>query len=142
MLPQELPFAHCMVFSPDSSRLPIAGHDRRIYATLVHIEIEWSLCYSGYQEFPGEVICLSVSPSSISSSVFVYSPRAMSLLDFGMPVDEDDGRKNFEICAFRDPVLFVEHISTNFLLVIDNPWMQVVKNLDTQLPVQSHIFGS
>ncbi|CAA3000162.1 U3 small nucleolar RNA-associated 4 homolog [Olea europaea subsp. europaea] len=31
MLPQEIPFAHCMVFSPDSSRLLIAGHNRMIY---------------------------------------------------------------------------------------------------------------
>lgn len=30
-LPQRLPFAHSMIFSFDSSRLMIAGHDRRIY---------------------------------------------------------------------------------------------------------------
>ncbi|KDP36549.1 hypothetical protein JCGZ_08316 [Jatropha curcas] len=30
-LPQNLPYAHSMVFSSDSSRLMIAGHDRRIY---------------------------------------------------------------------------------------------------------------
>lgn len=30
-LPGKLPFAHCMVFSNDSSRLIIAGHDRKIY---------------------------------------------------------------------------------------------------------------
>ncbi|PIN03232.1 WD40 repeat protein [Handroanthus impetiginosus] len=41
-LPQGLPFAHCVVFSSDSSRLLLAGHDRRIYvvdvgnAELVH----------------------------------------------------------------------------------------------------------
>lgn len=33
-LPQGLPFAHCMVFSSDSSRLLVAGHDRRIYVSI------------------------------------------------------------------------------------------------------------
>lgn len=51
------------------------------------------------------------------------------------------GRKNFEFCAFRDPVLFVGHLSRNSLLVIDKPWMQVVKTLDTE-PVHRHIFGT
>ncbi|GFP84089.1 cirhin [Phtheirospermum japonicum] len=41
-LSRELPFAHCMVFSSDSSRLLLSGHDRKIYvvdvgsAELVH----------------------------------------------------------------------------------------------------------
>lgn len=35
-LPQKLPYAHAMVFSFDSSRLMIAGHDRRIYVSLSH----------------------------------------------------------------------------------------------------------
>ncbi|KAL2489145.1 Transducin family protein/WD-40 repeat family protein [Forsythia ovata] len=276
----ELPYAHCMAFSSDSSRLLIAGHDRRIYVVdvesgeLVHaftpcrrdqdeelppseppitkmftsidgqwlaaincfgdvyifnletlrqhwfisrldgasvtaggftprnsniliistssnhvyafdVEAkqlgEWSMRHTfslprRYQEFPGEVIGLSFPPSSSSSSVIVYSPRAMCLIDFGMPVDREDdtelangedltlrmlqsngklkrklkdheletrqsGRKNFEFCAFRDPVLFVEHLSRNSLLVIDKPWMQVVKTLDTP-PVHRHIFGT
>ena len=34
-LPSNLPFAHSMVFSFDSSRLIIAGHDRRIYVSLL-----------------------------------------------------------------------------------------------------------
>lgn len=32
-LPQKLPYAHSMVFSTDSSRLMIAGHDRKIYVS-------------------------------------------------------------------------------------------------------------
>lgn len=32
-LPVGLPFAHCMIFSSDSSRLMIAGQDRRIYVS-------------------------------------------------------------------------------------------------------------
>ncbi|PSR99921.1 U3 small nucleolar RNA-associated protein [Actinidia chinensis var. chinensis] len=282
-LPSNLPFAHSMVFSFDSSRLIIAGHDRRIYvvdvgsAELVHtftprrsehdeelppseppitklfissdgqwlaaincfgdiyvfnLEIqrqhwfisrldgasvtaggftprcsnvliistssnqvyafdveakqlgEWSMRHTfvlprRYQDFPGEVIGLSFPPSSNSSSVIIYSSRAMCLIDFGLPVDRDDdselvnghdpllkkpqnlpingrlkrklkgqeletkhnGRKNFEFCGFRDPVLFVGHLSKNSVLIIDKPWMQVVKSFDTA-PVHRHIFGT
>ncbi|KZV54527.1 transducin-related family protein [Dorcoceras hygrometricum] len=277
-LPQEVPFAHCMIFSSDSSRLLLAGQDRRIYvvdvgnAKTIHVftpcskddaeELppceppitkmftsidgqwlaainclgdlyifnletlrqhwflsrldgasvtaggftpqnsniliistssnqvyaldveakqlgEWSIRHTfslprRYQEFPGEVIGLSFPPSS-SSSVIVYSPRAMCLIDFGLPVDRDNdvefahdqgltrklhtngnlkhkrkvhevetkhgGRKNFEFCVFRDPVLFVEHLSKNSLLLIDKPWTQVVKAFDAK-PVHRHIFGT
>lgn len=51
------------------------------------------------------------------------------------------GRRNFEFFAFRDPVLFVEHLSKNSLLVIDKPWIQVVETFDAQ-PVHRHIFGT
>lgn len=51
------------------------------------------------------------------------------------------GRKNFEFCAFRDPVLFVGHILKNSVLIIDKPWMQVVKTFDTE-PVHRHIYGT
>lgn len=44
-LPLDLPFAHSMVFSADSSRLMIAGCDKRVYATLVYIKIGWSFSY-------------------------------------------------------------------------------------------------
>ncbi|XP_041018123.1 WD repeat-containing protein PCN-like [Juglans microcarpa x Juglans regia] len=282
-LPQRLPFAHSMVFSFDSSRLMIAGHDRRIYVVdvgssqLVHtftpcrelhdeqlppreppitrmftssdgqwlaavncfgdvyifnletlrqhwfisrldggsvtaggfpprnnnvliittssnqvyafdVEArqlgEWSMQHTfvlpkRYQEFPGEVIGLSFLPSSSSSSVIVYSARAMCLIDFGKPVDCRDekelvngqdtalrnlhstpikgrlkrilrdgqtetrlgGRKNFEFFSFRNPVLFIGHLSKNSLLIIDKPWMEVVKTFDTS-PVHRHIFGT
>lgn len=51
------------------------------------------------------------------------------------------GRKNFEFCAFRDPVLFVGHLSRTSTLIIDKPWIQVVKTLDAQ-PVHRHIYGT
>ncbi|KAK4481557.1 hypothetical protein RD792_012459 [Penstemon davidsonii] len=278
-LPPELPFAHAMIYSSDSSRLLLAGHDRRIYlvdvgsAELIHaftpcrkddgeelppseppitkmftstdgqwlaaincfgdvyifnletlrqhwfisrldgasvtaggftprnsniliistssnqvyaLDVEakklgeWSMQHTfsmprRYQEFPGEVIGLSFPPSSNSSSVIVYSPRAMCLIDFGMPVDKDNdtdlenghglmgklqsngvlkrklraheletkqnGKTNFEFCPFRNPVLFVEHLSKNSLLVIDKPWIKVVNSFDAQ-PVHRHIFGT
>ncbi|XP_059287416.1 WD repeat-containing protein PCN-like [Lycium ferocissimum] len=283
-LPLGLPFAHSMVFSADSSRMMIAGCDRRIYVVdavsleLVHVftprrkehyeelppkeppitrmftsaDGQWLAavnCYGDvyifnleiqrqhwfisrlngssvtaggftprnsnvlivstssnqvyafdveakqlgewsnrntfslprrFQEFPGEVIGLSFAPSTNSSSVIVYSSRAMCLIDFGLPVGDDDdidlansqdlalkklhnssaangtlkrklkgndldskqnGRKNFEFCAFRDPVLFVGHLSRTSTLIIDKPWIQVVKTLDAP-PVHRRIFGT
>ncbi|KAF3621835.1 putative cirhin-like isoform 2 [Capsicum annuum] len=283
-LPSGLPFAHSMIFSADSSRMMIAGCDRRIYVVdavsleLVHVftpfrkehceelppneppitrmvtsadgqwlaavncfgdvyifnlEIqrqhwfisrlngssvtaggftprnsnvlivstssnqvyafdveakqlgEWSNRYTfslprRFQEFPGEVIGLSFAPSTSSSSVIVYSSRAMCLIDFELPIGDDHdtdvangqdlalkklhnsspakgtlkrklkgndldlkqiGRKNFEFCAFRDPVLFVGHLSRTSTLIIDKPWIQVVKTLDAQ-PVHRHIYGT
>ncbi|KFK32171.1 hypothetical protein AALP_AA6G206900 [Arabis alpina] len=50
-------------------------------------------------------------------------------------------RKNFEILPSKHPVLFVGHLSTNSIIVIEKPWMDVVKSLDTQ-PVDRHIFGT
>ncbi|KAI3409043.1 WD_REPEATS_REGION domain-containing protein [Psidium guajava] len=132
-----------------------------------------------FQEFPGEVIGLSFPPSSCSSSVIIYSARAMCIIDFGLPVDREDdmeltngrdltlrklhytpvngklkrslkayeldtkqnSRKNFEFFAFRDPLLFVGHLSKNSILVIDKPWMEVVKTLEAA-PVHRHIFGT
>ena len=32
-LPHKLPYSHCMIFSVDSSRLMVAGHDRKIYVS-------------------------------------------------------------------------------------------------------------
>jgi U3 small nucleolar RNA-associated protein 4 len=50
-------------------------------------------------------------------------------------------RKNFEILPSNHPVLFVGHLSKNSILVIEKPWMDVVKSLDNQ-PVDRHIFGT
>ncbi|XP_028752000.1 WD repeat-containing protein PCN-like [Neltuma alba] len=244
-LPRRLPFAHSMVFTHDSSRLIVAGHDRRIYVAdvgssgLVHVfspsramqdeELplteppitrmftssdgqwlasvncfgdiyvfnletlrqhwfisrldgasvtaggfppknnnvfivttssnqmyaldveakqlgEWSMRHSivlprRFQEFPGEVIGLSFPPSS-NSSVVVYSARARCLINFGLPVEQgDDGRRDFEFVSFKDPVLFLAHFPGSSLLLIDKPWLEVVKSLEAQ-PVHRHIFGT
>lgn len=50
-------------------------------------------------------------------------------------------RKNFEFLAFRDPVLFIGHLSENSILIIDKPWMDVVKTFDAP-PVHRHIYGT
>lgn len=50
-------------------------------------------------------------------------------------------RKNFEILPSKHPVLFVGHLSKNSIMVIEKPWIEVVKSLETQ-PVDRHIFGT
>ncbi|MQM05672.1 hypothetical protein Taro_038481 [Colocasia esculenta] len=55
---------------------------------------EWSRHHSyalprRFQDFPGEIVGLSFPPSSRSTSVIIYSSRAMCLIDFGMPVGFD-----------------------------------------------------
>ncbi|KAI7999280.1 WD repeat-containing protein PCN [Camellia lanceoleosa] len=52
-----------------------------------------------------------------------------------------NGRKNFEFCAFRDPVLFVGHLSKKSVLIVDKPWTEVVKTFDAP-PVHRHIYGT
>ncbi|KAK8556583.1 hypothetical protein V6N13_064604 [Hibiscus sabdariffa] len=131
-----------------------------------------------YQEFPGEVFGLSFSPPSKSTSVVVYSARAMCSIDLGMAVDEDDesvlvheallklqgslaktkwkhllrescqkeskqtgGKNNIDIIGFRDPVLFIGHLARNSILMLDKPWMEVVKSYDTA-PVERHVYGT
>ncbi|KAK6939734.1 hypothetical protein RJ641_029265 [Dillenia turbinata] len=174
-------------FPPEnSSVLVVTTSSNQVYAFEVEAKQlgEWSarntfLLPRRFQEFPGEVIGLSF-PTSSSTLVIIYSSRAMCFIDFGLPVDQDDdidlvngsnpaleklqkspivngrlkrkmkdfdleskliARKNFEFCAFRDPVLYVGHLSRNSILVIDKPWMEVVKTFDAQ-PVHRHIFGS
>ncbi|XP_022941038.1 U3 small nucleolar RNA-associated protein 4-like isoform X1 [Cucurbita moschata] len=278
-LPNMLPFAHSMVFSFDSSRLIIAGYDKRIYVVdtgslkVIHsftpfrelqddalppaeppitkiftssdgqwlaavncfgdiyvfnMEImrqhwfisrldgasitaggfpqwnnnvlvvttssnqvyafdveakqlgDWSMRHTQalpkrFQEFPGEVIGLSFPPSATSLPVIVYSSRAMCLIDFKMSVDQDDeyvmisgqdsmvkslrgtpvnaklkrklrdcqtdGRKNFEIFPFRDPVLLIGHLSKTSVLIIEKPWLEVANTFDAP-PVHRHIYGT
>ncbi|KAI9201195.1 hypothetical protein LWI28_019972 [Acer negundo] len=174
-------------FPPHNSNvLIVTTSSNQVYAFDVEARQlgEWSMRHTfvlptRYQEFPGEVIGLSFLPSPSSSSVIIYSARAMCLIDFGMPVDRDDesdlvngqgstfrkltsspmngklkrkridcqteaaklnSRKNFEFFAFRDPVLFIGHLSKNSVLIMDKPWIDVVKTLGA--PVHRHIFGT
>ncbi|KAK6160594.1 hypothetical protein DH2020_003975 [Rehmannia glutinosa] len=157
-------------FAPRNNILIVSTSSNQVYALDVETKQlrDWSMQHrfslpDGYQELPGEVIGLSFHPSSDSSSVIVYSPRAMCLIDLAIPADKDKdtdyatdwgklhsnevvkckleayevkskrgGIQNSEFCAFRDPVLFVEHLSNNSLLVMDKPWTQVVKTFDAQ----------
>ncbi|MBA0738424.1 hypothetical protein Gogos_011778, partial [Gossypium gossypioides] len=50
-------------------------------------------------------------------------------------------KNNFDLVVFRDPVLFIGHLSKHSILIIDKPWMEVVKSFDSA-PLQRHIFGT
>ena len=88
----------------------------------------------------------------------------MCLIYFGLPVEQDDGdilsaqdsmarilqsfskkrprpRRNFDILEFKDPVLFIAHLSKSSVLLVDKPWLEVVKSLEAQ-PVHRHIYGT
>ncbi|GMI93112.1 POPCORN [Hibiscus trionum] len=49
--------------------------------------------------------------------------------------------KQFDIIGFRDPVLFIGHLERNSILILDKPWMEVIKSFDT-VPVQRHVYGT
>lgn len=51
------------------------------------------------------------------------------------------GRRNFEFVQFRHPVLFVGHVSKSSVIVVDKPWLEVVKSFNSQ-PIHRHIYGS
>ncbi|KAK7383236.1 hypothetical protein VNO78_28910 [Psophocarpus tetragonolobus] len=137
---------------------------------------EWSKRHTSlprrFQEFPGEVIGLSFppletssSPSATSTSVVVYSSRAMCLIDFALPVEQDESdmlntqdskarklqnlnvkktkltRRNFEVIPLDDPVLFLAHTSKHSYFMVDKPWLQVVKSLEAP-PVHRHLYGT
>ncbi|KAL2895013.1 WD repeat-containing protein PCN [Bienertia sinuspersici] len=177
-------------FCPQSNNvLIITTSSNQVYAIDVEAKQlgEWSRKNTSalprrFQEFPGEVIGLSFPPSASSSTVVVYSSRAMCTIDFGLPVERDDssdmvttdmlngldsvskkllnsngrlkrklqqpdmyiklyGKRNFEFCQFRHPVLFVGHLSKSSLIVVDKPWLEVVKSFNSQ-PIHRHIYGT
>ncbi|OIW20872.1 hypothetical protein TanjilG_24950 [Lupinus angustifolius] len=159
-------------FPPQNSNVMIiTTSSNHVYAFDIEAKElgEWSKRHTyvlprRYQEFPGEVIGLSFPPSSTSSSVVVYSSRAMCLIDFGLPVEQDDNDmlniqdprvktlqnlsvkkkiryKNFNVLPFENPVLFLAYMSKNSFFMIDKPWLEVVKCLEAP-PVHRHIFGT
>ncbi|XP_024971935.1 WD repeat-containing protein PCN-like [Cynara cardunculus var. scolymus] len=168
-------------FTPrNSNLLIISTSSNQVYAFDVYAKKlgEWSsnntlILPRRYQDFPGEVIGLTFPPTLNSSSVIIYSARAMCFIDLGMLIggDEDHEKvkgqdstlkklykgkikrklievhelesknKNVEIRGFREPVLYVGHLSKGSVLVIDKPWLQVVKTFDAQ-PVHRYIFGT
>lgn len=112
--------------------------------------------------FMGFVFCWSRARCSINFGLPVDRPGESELVNGhfpplrklqGTPINgklkrklmdcqrEVEHRKNFEFFGFRDPVLFIGHLSEHALLIIDKPWMDVVKTLDSA-PVHRHIFGT
>lgn len=51
------------------------------------------------------------------------------------------GRKNFEFVQFKHPVLFVGHVSKSSVIVVEKPWLEVVKSFNSQ-PIHRHIYGT
>lgn len=51
-----------------------------------------------------------------------------------------NSKKNFEFFAFKDPVLYIGHLSKSSMLIVDKSWMEVVKTFDA--PLHRHIFGT
>ncbi|KAK4748340.1 hypothetical protein SAY87_014926 [Trapa incisa] len=84
-------------FPPSNSNiLVVATSSNQVYIFDVEAKQlgEWSTRNTftlpkRFQEFPGEVLELSFSLSS-QSSVLIYSSRSMCMIDFGLPVDQDD----------------------------------------------------
>lgn len=54
--------------------------------------------------------------------------------------ENDEGNK-FEMATSKHPVLYLRHLSKSAILVVEKPWMEVIKNLDSQ-PVHRHIYGT
>ena len=92
--------------------------------------------------------------------------RAMSFVDFKLPVPQDEvsllndgevsngvmqsnkhqngtskeSNKNFVMVTFKDPVLFVGHVSKNSIVIVEKPWLEAVKQLPP--PVYRHRYGT
>lgn len=47
---------------------------------------------------------------------------------------------NFVIVPFRDPVLFLAHLSEQSILVVEKPWVDVLQNF--RAPVYRHLYGT
>ena len=48
--------------------------------------------------------------------------------------------KNFVMVPFKDPVLFVGHISDESILIIEKPWVEAINELPP--PVYRHLYGT
>lgn len=46
-----------------------------------------------------------------------------------------------EVETSKHPVLYLKHLSKNAILVVEKPWIEVIKSLDSQ-PVHRHIYGT
>lgn len=50
-------------------------------------------------------------------------------------------KESSDFCSFSNPVLYVGHLSKSSIIVVDKPWKEVVRGLETA-PVHRHIYGS
>ncbi|KAL3698853.1 hypothetical protein R1sor_012929 [Riccia sorocarpa] len=126
----------------------------------------WQVLAQRLLEFPGGVTGLSVPSSSASSTVIAYSSRAMVQIDLSKPVklntmegkekshSQANGSKvsasengnvsahfgNYAYVPFRDPVLFVGHTAQSSVLVVEKPWLEVLRQIPA--PVYRHLYGT
>lgn len=54
---------------------------------------------------------------------------------------KQNGKKNFEFRRFENSIMFVGHLSKDYLFVMEKPSSPVVATVDTQ-PVHRHIYGT
>ncbi|KAI3849570.1 hypothetical protein MKW92_028189 [Papaver armeniacum] len=54
---------------------------------------------------------------------------------------ENQKNLNFNFSPFKDPALFVGHLSESSVLVIEKPWREVVQSFEAP-PVHKHIYGT
>ncbi|XP_074327518.1 WD repeat-containing protein PCN-like isoform X2 [Apium graveolens] len=70
--------------------------------------------------------------------------RKLKGCDFEKKVEKKtktNGKEDFEITPFDEPVLFVGHLSKGSLFVMEKPWSQVITKFDAP-PVHRHIYGT
>ncbi|CDY27618.1 BnaA09g27890D [Brassica napus] len=153
----------------DNNMLVISTSSNQVFALDVEARElgKWSLRHTfclpkSFQEFPGEVVGLSFSPSPSSSSVIIYSSsRAKCLIEFGKPTEQGEEmdltfgsigleklgsgnrkrrleeykkeskkgkeRETFEMGTWKHPVLYLRHLSKSATLVVEKPWIEVIK---------------
>ncbi|WJX86237.1 hypothetical protein P8452_68576 [Trifolium repens] len=148
-------------FPPHNNNvLIVTTSSNKVYAFDVEAKRlgEWSnrnthVLPTTFREFPGEVIGISFSSLSTSSSFVVYSSRAMCLIDFGLSAETDDNDmldiqnsavqslQNFNVIPLDNPVLFLAYTSKNSFIMVDKPWLEVVKSLEAS-PIHRHLYGS
>ncbi|BBN10610.1 U3 small nucleolar RNA-associated protein 4 [Marchantia polymorpha subsp. ruderalis] len=117
-------------------------------------------------DFPGGITGLSVPPTPVSTTVIAYSSRAMVQIDFSKPVKlyshepkeksqahangngaapKQNGSSsvhtdNFAYVPFKDPVLFLGHTAQSSVLVVEKPWLEVLRQIPA--PVYRHLYGT
>lgn len=79
------------------------------------------------------------------TSMNLHSNSIKKILKRKLTDSETESRlmamKNFDFIWFPSPALFLGHLSNSSLLMIDKPWMEVVKSLDSA-PVHKHVYGT
>ena len=99
----------------------------------------------------------------------IYLYRAMCFIDFKMPVPEEEvsllnadeeaivsnravnssthqngsfkeSHRNFIMVPFKDPVLFMGHLSDKSIVIVEKPWLEAISQLPP--PVYRHLYGT